>query len=178
MNQSKISVRYSKALFALAKEQNKLDRVKKDIEFLLEVLKLDDFKDFVNSPIIPVSKKQDVFRSVFADKVDKIVLDTLLLMAKNRRETFLKLMALDYLKLYREETGTTEIELTTATEIPDDTRQRIVKLLNEKIKNKIEVKANVNPDIIGGFIVRIDDKQMDASVKTQLQNFKKELTKS
>ena len=57
MNDSKISVRYAKALFNLALERNIIDAVKVDVEFLNEVCNLPEFNDFLNSPILPVSKK-------------------------------------------------------------------------------------------------------------------------
>jgi F-type H+-transporting ATPase subunit delta len=175
MNESKISVRYSKAIFSLSKEQNKLESVKKNMDLILETIKIKEFKDFLQSPIIPVSKKQEIFEKIFKKNVEKIVLDTILLMAKNRRENYLQLVALDYLKLYYKYLGITEITLTTATEISVESKEKIVKLLEQKIKGKIEIKQKIDPDIIGGFIVKIDDKQLDASVRGQLQLFRKKL---
>lgn len=177
MNESKISVRYAKALFELAKDQNKLDTVKNDVELLLEMTKIDDFNNFLKSPVITISQKQDIFKNLLEGKVDKIVLDTLLLMAQNRREAYLKITALNFLKLYRNELNITEVELTTAIELDENSKKAIIDMLKEKVGEKIDLKTNVNPDIIGGFIVRIEDKQLDASVSGQLQKFKKELTK-
>lgn len=177
MNEGKISVRYSKAVFALAKEQNKLDSLKQDMNLILEAVEIPEFKDFLQNPVILVSQKQNVFRALFGSKVDKITLDTMLLMAKNRRETYLKLFALNFLKLYRDFLNITEVELTTAVEINSEIRTTIINLLKTRFSAEIELKTNTNTDLIGGFVVRVDDKQLDASVKGQLQNFKKELTK-
>lgn len=177
MNEGKISVRYSKATFAIAKEQNKLDSLKKDMELILQVVEIPEFKDFLQNPVILVSQKQNICRAIFGDKVDKITLDTLLLMVKNRREIYLKLFALNFLKLYRDFYNITEVELTTAVEVNEQIRTTILNLLKSRFSSKIDLKTKTNPDLIGGFIVRVDDKQLDASVKGQLQKFKKELIK-
>jgi len=178
MNDSKISVRYAKALFNLAKENDILDTIKKDIAFLNETCSTPIFNDFLNSPIIPISKKSLVFEKTFKGNVHHFVLEFLLLIAKNRRESYLKLITLDFLKYYRNFHGIIEAELTTATEISDENINNIISMLSDLLKGEIEIKNNVKTDLIGGFVIRIDDKQIDASVKTQLKNYRKELQKS
>ncbi len=177
MNESKISVRYAKALFNLSVEQKLLEQVKADVLMLLNTCEIDEFNEFLNSPIISISKKQEVFSTLFKNSINKIVLDFLLLLAKGRREIYLKIISLDFLKYYRDFLGIKEAELTTALEISEETKNNISLMLNKIMNSKIEIKHKVNNDIIGGFILRVDDNQIDASVKTQLKNIKKELIK-
>ena len=176
MNESKISVRYSKALFNLAKEKKILDEVKKDIEILLTICQIKEFDEFLSSPIIPISKKAIIFRGLFEGNVNKIVLDTLLLIVKNRRETLLKIISLDFMTLYRKELGIIKAELITADKISEENKKEIKEMLKKILKGKIDLSQKIDSEIIGGFILRIDDKQIDSSVKTQLKNFRKELT--
>ncbi len=178
MNESKISVRYAKALFELAIEQNKLEKIKTDIEMLNDVCYMPEFDDFLNSPIITVSKKQQIFTAIFNGKIEQPVLDTLLIMCQNRRESYLKLITLNFLKFYRQHKNITAAELTTATAVTPDILNNIERMLKQLLSSNIDIKQKINPDIIGGFILRIDDKQIDASVKSQLKEFKKQLTKS
>ena len=178
MNESKISVRYAKALFEIAVEQNKLEKIKQDVELLYEVCLLPDFDEFLNSPIITVSNKQAIFSGIFKGKIEQQVLDTLLIMCKNRRESYLKLKTMDFLNLFRKYLGITKAELITATTVSKEVLTNIETMLKQMLLTKIEFNQNINPDIIGGFILRIDDQQIDASVKTQLKEFKKQLTKS
>ncbi|MBN2663462.1 MAG: ATP synthase F1 subunit delta [Bacteroidales bacterium] len=178
MNDSKISVRYAKALFNLAIEKNILDTIKNDVVLLNESCKLLHFNDFLNSPIIPISKKIAVFEGIFKGNVHGYVMDFLILMAKNRREAYLKMITLDFLKHYRDYNGIIEAELTTAVQISEQNKIEIIELLSNLLKGKVEIKNNIKTDIIGGFVLRIDDKQFDASVKTQLKNYRKELKKS
>ncbi|MBN2891129.1 MAG: ATP synthase F1 subunit delta [Bacteroidales bacterium] len=177
MNDSKISVRYAKALFNLAVEKEILEPIKSDVELLLEICKIEAFKEFLHSPIIPISKKQQVFKGVFTGSVNQYVVDFLLLLAKSRREVFLEIITLDFLKFYRDLLGITEVELTTASQISEKSKEQFIEMLTVLLKSKIDIKHKINESIIGGFVLRIDDKQIDASVKTQLQDFKKELVK-
>jgi F-type H+-transporting ATPase subunit delta len=178
MNDSKISVRYAKALYNLALEKNLLEQIKSDIELLNEACYIPEFNEFLNSPIIPISKKQLVFEGIFKGNVHKYVIDFLLIIAKSRREVFLKLITLDFLKFYRDLLGITEAELTTAVEISQQSKTQIVEMLKGLLDTNIDIKHRIKPEIIGGFVLRIDDKQIDVSVRTQLQDFKKELVNS
>lgn len=178
MNDSKISVRYAKALFNLANENNVVESVKNDVVLLNEVCSDVLFNDFLNSPIIPISKKVKIFEGIFKGKVHSYVFELLILMAKNRRESYLKMITLDFLKFYRDFYGIIEAELTTAVQISEQSKSKIIAMLSNLLKGKVEIKNNVKTDLIGGFVLRIDDQQIDASVKTQLQNYRKELKKS
>ena len=85
---------------------------------------------------------------------------------------------MNFLNLYRKYLGITKAELITATTVSKEVLTNIETMLKQMLLTKIEFNQNINPDIIGGFILRIDDQQIDASVKTQLKEFKKQLTKS
>lgn len=177
MNESKISVRYAKALFNLAVEKQMLESIKADVEMLNEICDIKEFKEFLSSPIIPISKKQEIFKTIFQKNVNTFVSEFLLLLAKGRREVYLKIITLDFLKFYRDLLGIKEAELTTAVAISEDSKAKIVQMLTILLKSKIDIKHKINSDIIGGFVLRIDDKQIDSSVKTQLKDFKNELVK-
>jgi len=177
MNESKISVRYAKALFGLAKDNNLLKEVKSEVDVIFEVFSMPQFTEFLNSPIIAVSKKQEVFTNVFKSQVNSFVLDFLILLVKNRREAFLKIICLNFFKLYRNEFNIVEAELTTAVAIDDATKNNIILMLNKLLGYNVEIKQNVKEEIIGGYVLRIDDKQIDESVKTKLQTIKKQLLK-
>ncbi len=175
MNESKISVRYAKALFDLALEKNILEEVKKDVEMLGQVCEIPEFKDFLKSPIISISDKQEIFLNIFQKNVNPYVSEFLRLLTKERRETFLKIITLNFLTLYRKTLGIKEVELTTCTEISEQTRAKIVQMLTISLKSRIDIKHKVDENIIGGFVLRVDDQQMDASVKTQLKNMRNQL---
>jgi F-type H+-transporting ATPase subunit delta len=177
MNDSKISVRYAKALFELALEKNELSKVHEDIVLLSEVLNDNVFSNFLKSPIVQNSKKIEIVSNALKNKLTSYVFDFLVLVIQNNREESLKLIFIDFLKHYRDTIGVAEVELTTAIEIDNVTKEKIVSLLRKLLSKEIELKTSIKPELIGGFVARIDDLQLDASIKSKLNSIRKELNK-
>ncbi len=175
MNQSKITTRYAKALFKLAVEQDLLDRFKQDLDLVKSVIDIKEFKDFLASPVISESVKSEVFKEVFAGKVHDLVSNFLQVVVENRRETLLDIIILDYFQLYKEHLGIAEAQIITAVELPEKLAAEVKKLLKQYTDKKIQLDKKIDPEILGGFILRIDDKQLDASVAGRLRKIRKEL---
>ncbi len=177
MNESKITTRYAKAIFQLAQENNLLDRIKQDLDLVTGVLKIDEFQQLIKSPIIPESQKKVAFTQIFKGKVHEYTLDFLLLVIENRREAFLSLMLMDFYELYKKYLGITEVHLTTAVDIDTELKKQFIDILKESLNSKIDLYQKTDPQIIGGFILRVEDKLLDMSISSQLKQIKKELTK-
>jgi F-type H+-transporting ATPase subunit delta len=175
MNNSKISVRYSRAIFQSALEKKNLDKVYQDMIFISEICKNPETKEFLQSPIINPTKKEAIFHSMFEGNVESITLSLLDLIVKNGRESFIPLIALNFIHETKKYKGITESVLTTAVKVDDNVRKQVTDLIADIFKTKVELKENVDPEIIGGFILQIDDKYIDASIKNKLRKIKKEL---
>jgi F-type H+-transporting ATPase subunit delta len=175
MNDSKISVRYSRAIFQLAVEKNILDKVYQDMIFISEICKAPETKELLQSPIIRPSKKQYIFHKMFDGNVEKITLSLLDLTVKNGRESFIPAIARNFIHETKKYRGITESVLTTAIKVDDIVRKQITDLVSGIFKTTVELKETIDPEIIGGFILQIDDKYIDASIKNKLRKIKKEL---
>lgn len=176
MDQSKISVRYAKAFFALAKEKNLLTEFKHDIELVLEVCKNSaDFVLLLEIPTVKTSQKEKLITSVFKGKVNEYTLKFLRLITQNNREIYIPGICRNFLNLTKKDQNIKSAELTTATEVSAENTKRIKSLLENELNARVEISGKVNPEIIGGLILRLDDKQYDASVATQLKNIKQKL---
>jgi F-type H+-transporting ATPase subunit delta len=175
MNDSKISVRYSRALFQTALEKKILDKVNQDMVFLAEICKLPEMKEFLQSPIIVPSKKDDVFHKILGDNVDKITLSLIDLIVKNGRESFIPAIARVFMHETKKYKGITESVLTTAVKVDEKVKKQITDLISEVFTTKVELKENIDTEIVGGFILQIDDNYIDASIKNKLRKIKKEL---
>jgi F-type H+-transporting ATPase subunit delta len=179
MEQSAINVRYAKALFLSAKEKDMIDTLKTDIELVLDVCKKSvDFILLLESPIVKTSKKTALITSLFKNKIDELTLNFLLLVAKNKREVYIPGICRNFLTLIRKDQNIKSAILTTASEIDTDSTKKIKELLGKELNATIELSTNVNPEIIGGLVLRIEDKQYDASIATQLKKIKQELLES
>jgi F-type H+-transporting ATPase subunit delta len=175
MNDSKISVRYSKALFQSALGEKILDKVNQDMVLISEVCKIPETRDFLHNPVIPPSKKRAIFHMMFGDNVEKITLSLIDLVIKNSRESFLPAIARVFIHETLKYKGITESTLTTAVEIDAKVKKQISDLISEGFNTKVELKAIVDSNIIGGFILQVDDNYIDASIRNKLRIVKKEL---
>lgn len=176
MNDSKISVRYSRALFQLANEKNLLDKVNGDMIFISEICKLEEIKEVLESPVIVPSRKRTIFHAILEKNIEKITLSLIDLLIKNGRESFLPAVA----RVFRDETlkfrGITETYLTTAMPVNDKTRKQISEMMASVFKTRVELKETVDKEIIGGFILKVNDNFIDASVRNKLRKIRKELS--
>lgn len=175
MNDSKISVRYSRALFQLALEKKILDQVNLDMILISEVCKVPEVKEFLHSPIIYPSKKEAILHKMFGDNVQKITLSLIDLVVKNGRESYIPAIARVFIHETKKYRGITESVLTTAVKVDDKIKKEITDLVSGVFKTKIELEENIDAEIIGGFILRVDDKYIDASIRNKLRKIKKEL---
>jgi len=175
MNDSRINVRYAKALFDLAIEQNFLDMAYHDMVLVNNICKSNkDFDSLLTSPIIRTDKKQAIIREIFSNQVHPVSLSFLLLILKKRREVNLKTIAMSFIAEYKENKGIKVAHLKTASEVDVNIKEEFKSILATQTNKKIELQEEVNPEIIGGFVVTIDDKQADSSVSTKIQRLRKE----
>ena len=178
MNDSIISVRYSRALFQSALGKNILDKVNQDMLLISEICKVHETTEFLRSPIIVPSKKIEIFRKMFGKNVEDITLSLIGLLVKNGRESYLPSIARVFIHETLKYKGITKSMLTTALRVDEKVKKQIVDLVTGVFKTKVELEEVVDSEIIGGFILRVDDNYIDASVRNKLNKVKKELNKS
>jgi len=177
MKGTKAASRYAKALLELAIEQQKLDQVAADMAYLTQVnAESAELAVLLNSPIINSHKKISIFKELFG-AYDTLSISFVELITKNGREALLAEIASSFtaqLKTYR---GITPVTLVSATKLNDTTRKAILSKVEGSVKGTLEVTEIINESLIGGFIVKIDDKQVDASIASQFNKLKQRLTR-
>ena len=176
MDQSKITVRYAKAFFNLAKEKDLLDSLKKDVDLIEKLAKEStDFVLLLESPVIKTSQKVKLLTSIFSGKVNELTNKFLTLIAENKREIHIPGICRNFTELYRKYQGVKSAVITSAIPLPKDIIAQIQSKIESEFKTKVELSKRVNEDLIGGFVLRIDDRQVDASLATQLRKIKERL---
>lgn len=175
MNDSKISVRYAKALLQTAVEQGCEDAVRTDAASLLDCIRESaELKAVLDSPVIADSKKLEILDTLFSGHCSKLTMDFLKVLVNNKREGFLKMICLDYLEFYANRKNIRRVKLTSAVEVSGDIKAKVIEIAGEGA-SAVELTPVVDPGIIGGLIVQIDDKVYDASLKSQLAKIKENL---
>ncbi len=175
MNDSKISVRYSKAIFESAVEKNILDKVNQDMVFISEICKFPEMKDLLMSPVIFPSRKKEILHKMFEGNVEKITLSLLDLVVTNGRESYIPAITRVFVHETMKYRGITKSSLTTAVKVDSSVKKQISDMIEQVFRTKVELEETIDTDIIGGFILRVDDNLIDASLKSKLRKIKKEL---
>ena len=175
MNESQISVRYAKALFQSASEQKILDEVYKDMEVLTSTCKLEDFQYMLVVPTLQPSQKIKLLGTIFGKHFSKISLSMINLVVKNKREVYLSGIARYFSDLYRKEKGVRTATLVTAQAVDESAMNGIRQLIKNAYDSEVELTSTVDGDVIGGFILTIEDMRYDASVASNLKKIKKQL---
>ena len=176
MGVTTVAYRYAQALLDLSTEQNSVEKVNADMEQLSTICdESSEFENFLNSPIIDARKKMDVFKVLFESKMEKISFGFLNLIVKNERENLIPEIAEGFVKLYKKANNIVEVTVISAVKLDAATKEKIVAKIKAKTNGTIELTEEVDASLIGGFIVRIDDTQIDSSVASKLTNLKNAL---
>ena len=179
MDENKISVRYAKALFSLASENKALEEAKRDIDLIYQVTTLvPEFKMILGSPLIKSSDKGLIFKEIFAKQINAMTFSFLNLVLSNKRESYLEDISRNFLALYRKNSGFKSAVISSAFALDSVTVEQLKELIRGKFKTEVELSCIVNRELIGGFVLRVEDQQIDASVSTKLKGLKQELIKS
>jgi len=179
MNESKISVRYAKALFSLVKEDNSPDIHKMDMELLLQCIhEIPELQFVIESPVIKPSEKYRLFMASFKETFSPLSISFIKLVLDHRREEYLAGICRHFLTLLKTDQGIRTASLVTATQLDETLRQSIIRLVSRQFGAKVELHETVDKQILGGFILRVDDQQFDASIVSKLNRIKTELINS
>ncbi len=176
MDYSAVAVRYAKAFFSLADEKNSLELARADVNLLLSLFKTDkSLSTLIESPVIELSEKLRILNEALAASLSEYGLKFVNLVLTNGRASFLYSMCLYFIHLYAEKTNTQSVVLTTAIEVDANISLRIKEKIENDLKLNVELETKINPDLIGGFTLRIGDKQYDASIANKLNNIRTKL---
>lgn len=177
MASTKSAIRYATALMELSLTQGKIDRVEKDLVDFKTVLQIsDDFRIFLNSPIIRDDKKIQIFQQIFSG-FDELTMGFFKLVTKNGREQKLPEIAHQFNRLLEKHRNVVSGTIISASALDAATKRTIIDKLSGTFEGNLTLKEEVDPTLLGGFIVRVDDKQIDASVSSKLRQLKQELVK-
>jgi len=175
MNQSRISVRYARALFQSALERKELDRIGRDMMVIKDTCKIPEVKEVLDNPVIMPSKKIRALRSLFGAELHELTLSLVDLVVRNGREQYLPAIARMFSQETRRHRGITESVLTTAVPVEPRIRKQVEEMIENMFSTRVDLKTNIDESIIGGFILKVEDSYIDASVRNKLRKIKREL---
>ena len=178
MSEYNISLRYANALMNLAEEKNILDSVFSDAELIFNTLsKNREIRTLLSSPVIRGEKKLSIMNEIFVNYISKDSKNFIEFVIGKGREEYLFPIYKKFIELRDEKMGFVNVDVTTAIELSEGQIKLITKKLEEFTTKKVRTDIKTDQKIIGGFLIKIKDTVLDASVKHQLELLRKTLIK-
>jgi F-type H+-transporting ATPase subunit delta len=162
--------RYASALFDLAREQKQIDAVGNSLDTLGQAL-LDskDFSELVDSPLVSRDEAGKAFAAIAPQlKLDPVTANFLGVLARNGRKSQLRPVIGAYRRLAAEHRGETTADVITARPLNDDQLAALKAQLRARAGRDVAIEAAVDPDILGGIVVKLGSQMIDASIRTKL----------
>ena len=176
MSSTRAAIRYAKAILDMANSKSAANEVSQDMTLIATTIKGNaELNTFIQNPTIKVEVKESALLEVFAS-VNNVTKGLFHLLLENKRFEILESIAIEYNKLFDEANGVEVAKVTTAIAITPELEAKILAKIKEFSNKKVTIENTVDPSIIGGFILRIGDKQYNASVANRLQVLKRELS--
>lgn len=164
-----ISVRYARALLKSATDAKQEDKVYSEMLTLSDsYVKVPELRLTIENPMLPQETKEALLVTAVGDNPTALTKSFIRLVLRNDRENVMQLMANSYITLYRRKKNIIRGKLTTAVPVSSETENKMRAMVESKAKGAVEFETDVDPDIIGGFILEYDTFRMDASVKSKL----------
>lgn len=180
MADSRASFRYVKSLLGLAVEQNAVDQVHNDMQMFSRVVESNrDFKLMLQNPIIKHDKKREILEKLFKGKVHPLTMSIFDILTRKNREPILPAIAIEFHNAYNEYKGISKAFVTTAVPLDPKLRAEFEKIVKQySNKKQVELIEKIDKDMIGGFILSVGDRQVDASIKNRLKALKLEFSQN
>ena len=180
MANAKIAKRYARSLLELANERNELEMVKADIELFQRTINENrSLALLLKSPVVDHFKKENILLSVFQNHISSLSASFFSLVIRKTRENYLIEIADAFLNMYRNLKGITRAKLTTAISLSSEQIGNIKDLVKDASgANAVEIEEVIDEKIIGGFVLRVDDKEINNAVSHKLRVLKRTLTEN
>lgn len=168
------SKRYAQAVFEIALEAGELERWQSDLQKIVRVVGDEDFSAVLESPKVHFDEKSRLLSGQMKG-LNPLLLNLLLLLISRGRLGMIGEIADEYQRLWNSHRGIEIAEVTTAVPLTKEDEEKLARHLGRIVGKKVEIKADINPSVIGGFVARIGDRLLDGSIRGKLAALKKEM---
>jgi F-type H+-transporting ATPase subunit delta len=176
MIRSGIAHRYAKALFQAALQAGVADEVSGDLQGFLRLMsEMPQIRNFILSPQVSTEDKHALITKAFGGRAHELFVDFLRLLIDKKRIVAATDIAEAYSEIYQRHKGMIAVKAITAVPLKDQERQKLLRTLERKSNKTIRLTQAVDPDIIGGMILVMEDKVIDGSVRHELEQLRRRL---
>lgn len=174
ISNSNLARRYAKALFELSCKKDVLEKVENDLEALEElVISSDELNKIIGRPILSRENQSEALDKVLEKaKAQNITKNFISVLAKNRRLSELNAIIVEYKKLLSSHRGEVIAQIISAMPLSKGQTDAISKTLSEQLDKKVSIQAEVNKGILGGLVIKVGSKMLDASLISKIENIR------
>lgn len=173
MSEFKVALRYSRSLLEEAVDKKSEDTVKSDMQILLDTCNESrDLRIVLSNPIIHFDKKSSILTNIFKGILSDLSMRFLDLVCKKGRASILIQMAEEYLNQYNIFKNINKASLTTVFALDSKMRNEFVQILEKGFGKKVELEERIDSELIGGFVLQLNDRQIDESIRHRLNQLK------
>lgn len=168
---SQASKIYANALAELTLDK---DVIINDLKQIIEVFeKSGDLRAILSNSSVNSGKKKEIITEIFGGKIDEKLVNFLYILTEKNKINLLNEILASFEQISAENSGVSVVQIISAVELNQDYKQRIIQKLEAKLNKKVEPVWDIEPEIIGGLIFKINDTVIDSSLKNKIENFSK-----
>ncbi len=174
MKHSRAAIRYAKAVLSLSLDLKNADKINEDMHSISTTIAgSKELEIMLSSPVIKTKVKKSTLLKVFKN-LDKTTISLIDQLIANKRLPILANIARQYIIIYDDHKGSEVAKVTTAVPLTKALEEKVLAKVKEIVGKKVSIEKIIDPSIIGGFILRVGDKQFDASISGKIKNLRKE----
>jgi F-type H+-transporting ATPase subunit delta len=172
-----VAARYAKSLIELAKEKNVLEVVFEDMKLFKDTAdKNRGLMLALQSPVVRHEKKLAILKALFKERVDPVSYSIFTIITKKNRESILDAIAEEFITAYNLYQGIQKATVITTTPLTDELRKQFINIVaGSSTAKTVQLEEKIDPNLIGGYVLRVDDRQHDASIRSRLNELKLQL---
>lgn len=175
---SRVAYRFARALLQLAVEKNELEDIKKDIQHVNAVCKENrNLSMMLRNPVIKVDKKGKIFHQIFDSGLSEMSIKFFDIIFRRDREDLIVDITQSFISQYKEFKNIHLVTVETAKPLSEENRVMVLEFLKSRTEEEIELIEKIDEDLLGGIILRMNDLQIDASVRNNLNKLEKEFSR-
>lgn len=173
MSDQTVAFRYAKSLLDLAQERGITDTVATDMQLFGQTAR--ESRGLVlalQSPVVKHYKKLEILKALFKNRVDPVTYSIFEILARKNREALLPAIAEEFQRQYDHLKGIQKAEITTVVPLTDAQRKAFIQEVAQATGRTVHLHERLDPRLIGGYVLRVGDQQVDTSVRTRLNDLK------
>jgi F-type H+-transporting ATPase subunit delta len=169
---------YARALFEVAVQRDALDEIRSELDAFADAMNENrQLTSFFFSPYFSVQEKKEALERVVTD-ADPAFANFLQALIERHRMPAIFRIRTDFVSLWDEERKLLPVQITSAVELDPDTVEKLGKRIGEQVDRTIELSSEVDPDILGGVVLRVGNVILDASIKNRLEQLRKQVAQA